>query len=56
MKVEPIPDHDWVGETWGLYFSDYEEDLMKIIEKEPERYIRDSLNIIDFKFKLSSNG
>ena len=20
--VHPIPDNDWVGETWGLYFSD----------------------------------
>lgn len=39
-EVEPIPDHDWVGETWGLYFSDYEEELLKILEQEPEKYIR----------------
>ena len=45
FEVEPIPDHDWVGETWGLYFSDYEEELMRIIEQEPERYIRDNVNI-----------
>ena len=45
LQVEPIPDHDWVGETWGLYFSDYEDELMKIIEQEPERFIRDSFHI-----------
>jgi|OM-RGC.v1.036070986 hypothetical protein len=43
--VEPIPDHDWVGETWGLYFSDYEEELLKILEQEPEKYIRDRVHI-----------
>ena len=38
--MDPIPDHDWNGETWGLYFSDYEDELMALIEQEPERYIK----------------
>jgi len=38
--VESIPDNDWKGETWGLYFSDYEDELMAIIEQDPGRYIK----------------
>ena len=45
IQVEPIPDHDWVGETWGLYFSDYEDELLKIIEQDPHQYIRDCVDI-----------
>merc|ERR1711936_353982 len=37
--VEPIPDKDWVGETWGLYFSDYEDELMELLEQDTEKYI-----------------
>jgi len=37
--VEPIPDTDWVGETWGLYFSDYEDELMELLEQDTEKYI-----------------
>jgi len=25
VAVEPIPDHDWQGETWGLFWPDLEE-------------------------------
>jgi len=38
--VDPIPDNDWNGETWGLYFSDYEDELMALIEQDPGRYIK----------------
>jgi len=37
--AEPIPDNDWVGETWGLYFSDYEEELLRIIEHDTDKYM-----------------
>jgi len=39
-KVEPIPDHDWKGETWGLYWSDYEDELRELIEENTEKYIK----------------
>ena len=29
--VEPIPDHDWEGGTWGLHWDDYEDTLREII-------------------------
>ena len=28
------------GETWGLYFGDYEEELREIIEENTERFIK----------------
>ena len=28
--VEPIPDRDWVGETWGLYWPDLEVNYLSI--------------------------
>ena len=38
--AESIPDNDWVGETWGLYFSDYEEELLGLIEHDTDKYIK----------------
>ena len=32
--VEPIPDNDWVGETWGLYWPDQEKCCHKKITFE----------------------
>ena len=32
--AEPIPDNDWVGGTWGLFFSDYEDELMELLEED----------------------
>ena len=37
--AEPIPDNDWVGGTWGLYFSDYEEELLGLIEHDTDKYM-----------------
>jgi len=39
--VEPIPDNDWVGETWGLFWPDQEledksEDPTKFVKKHYE--------------------
>ena len=28
------------GETWGLYFSDYEDELRELIEEDPEKFIK----------------
>ena len=28
------------GETWGLYFGDYEDELRQLIEEDTERYIK----------------
>ena len=28
--VHPIPDNDWVGETWGLYFSDMDLEELQV--------------------------
>ena len=39
-SVEPIPDHDWVGGTWGLFWSDYEDELRELKEEDPEKYIK----------------
>jgi hypothetical protein len=30
--VLPIPDNDWVGETWGLYFSDIDLDEIQVTD------------------------
>jgi len=38
--AEPIPDHDWVGGTWGLYWSDYEDELRELLEQDTQKYIR----------------
>merc|ERR1711971_161917 len=35
--VNLIPDNDWVGETWGVYFSDYDVDE---IQERPEAYLK----------------
>jgi hypothetical protein len=40
-SVEPIPDHDWVGGTWGLFWSDYEDELRELLEKDTESYIKE---------------
>ena len=29
--VNLIPDNDWVGETWGVYFSDYDVDELQVL-------------------------
>ena len=29
--VNLIPDNDWVGETWGVYFSDYDVDELQVV-------------------------
>ena len=28
--VNLIPDNDWVGETWGVYFSDFDVDELQV--------------------------
>ena len=38
--AEPIPDHDWVGGTWGLYWSDYEDELRELLEEDTQKYIK----------------
>ena len=40
-SAEPIPDHDWVGGTWGLFWSDYEDELRELLEKDTEKYIKE---------------
>merc|ERR1719391_1600510 len=35
--VNLIPDNDWVGETWGVYFSDYDVDEL---QERPETYLK----------------
>ena len=40
-SAEPIPDHDWVGGTWGLFWSDYEDELREQLEKDTENYIKE---------------
>merc|ERR1712062_939142 len=37
--VEPIPDNDWRGETWGLYWSDYEDEMRLLLEESTDKYI-----------------
>ena len=29
--VNLIPDNDWVGETWGVYFSDFDVDELQVL-------------------------
>ena len=36
--VEPIPDDDWEGETWGLYWPDIEQDMDERKE-DPCKYV-----------------
>ena len=36
--VSPIPDNDWEGETWGLYWPDIERDMEENME-DPCKYI-----------------
>merc|ERR1712013_449242 len=54
--AEPIPDNDWVGETWGLYFSDYEEELLGLIEHDTDKYIKkqpqDKINPCIFEVEI----
>ena len=38
--AEPIPDHDWVGGTWGLYWSDYEDELRELLEEDTQKFIK----------------
>ena len=35
--VEPIPDNDWTGETWGLFWPDQE---MEEKSEDPTKYIK----------------
>ena len=35
--VEPIPDNDWVGGTWGLFWPDLEE--FEELKENPEKYL-----------------
>merc|ERR1712243_94368 len=37
--VEPVPDVDWVGETWGLYWPDIEGEIEEKKE-DPEKYLK----------------
>jgi len=36
--LEPIPDTDWVGDTWGLFWPDLEE--FDELKEDPEKYIK----------------
>merc|ERR1719367_566194 len=35
--LEPIPDNDWTGETWGLFWPDQE---MEEKSEDPTKYIK----------------
>merc|ERR1712227_329689 len=35
--IEPIPDNDWTGETWGLFWPDQE---MEERSEDPTKYIK----------------
>ena len=35
--IEPIPDNDWTGETWGLFWPDQE---MEEKSEDPTKYIK----------------
>merc|ERR1712179_568502 len=37
--VEPLPDVDWVGETWGLYWPDIEGE-MEEKKEDPAKYLK----------------
>merc|ERR1711902_412531 len=36
--LEPIPDNDWVGETWGLFWPDLEE--FEELKENPEKFLK----------------
>jgi len=36
--LEPVPDDDWVGGTWGLFWPDLEE--FEELKEDPEKYIK----------------
>jgi len=36
--LEPIPDDDWVGETWGLFWPDLEE--FEELKENPEKFLK----------------
>merc|ERR1719154_831787 len=36
--LEPIPDNDWVGGTWGLFWPDLEE--FDELKEDPEKYLK----------------
>ena len=38
--VEPIPDNDWVGETWGLYWPDQEMEERARQAEDPTKFIK----------------
>merc|ERR1711981_713149 len=37
--VEPVPDVDWVGETWGLFWPDIENE-MEEKKEDPSKYLK----------------
>ena len=43
-SAEPIPDHDWVGGTWGLFWSDYEDELRELLEEDTEKQKKHNKN------------
>jgi len=36
--IEPVPDNDWVGETWGLFWPDLHE--FDELKEESEKYLK----------------
>ena len=40
--IEPIPDNDWTGETWGLFWPDQE---MEEKSEDPTKYIKVIYNV-----------
>ena len=36
--LEPVPDDDWVGETWGLFWPDLEE--FDELKENPEKFLK----------------
>jgi len=39
--VDSIPDHDWKGETWGLYWPDLEEFNELMVEASEKKHYED---------------
>ena len=37
--IEPVPDVDWVGETWGLFWPDIENE-MEEAKEDPSKYLK----------------
>ena len=37
--IEPVPDVDWVGETWGLFWPDIENE-MEEKKEDPSKYLK----------------